>query len=573
MHKSLPRSAFLILGLGLGAFPVQAAAQCELARFEADPPVIHDVFGYSITVEDGLAVAGAPAHGDSQHLPGAAHVYFRGREGWELAQVLLDPEGSTSNTFGTAVALSDDVLLVSNPDAVQAGSVRGAVHVFQRTGPRFIFDQTIRLPAGSADAPFGASLSLEAGVALVRTGNGAGATLNLFERRGSDWLLAREFSVDEVLPHLQTPLPPNSFGISHAVTPDRVVLTLDFLDSYSQPCGKFTALLFPAVAIYERRGSDWVLDTVLEDFMDSSVRFGFLEVRFPIALENDLLALGNPASTRFGCDRGAVHLYEQSGSAWVPIEVLGGEESATGRGFGLGLDLDAGRLFVTRGSAWGDAALFAYERDGFGWEPVAEVDPSLSTPPYDRFGWEVAADQGEIWIGSPFQPSRSHEPGRGYAFSFPGSVYPLCLCENEGCAGGPGSAGCTNSSGAGASLHACGTTRVDLDDLLLKLAGLPREQVAVLMMGARARPYSFGAGTGCVSDRGSGLYYFPPRSTGLGELELGPGLVAESYALFPPEGRIVAGSTWTFQLAYTDRDMACRSQRNTSNAVEISFAP
>ncbi len=137
-----------------------------------------------------------------------------------------------------------------------------------------------------------------------------------------------------------------------------------------------------------------------------------------------------------------------------------------------------------------------------------------------------------------------------------------CPCNNDEAA-----AGCTNSSGAGATLLALGSTSVATDNLVLIGAQLPANQSALLfagpglLNGGAGQP--FGAGLLCVSGRIWRLGAIQASASGEGSW--GPGLLSSSSWVSP-------GNARTLQVWYRDPGTSsCAGGFNTSHAVSLGF--
>ncbi len=152
---------------------------------------------------------------------------------------------------------------------------------------------------------------------------------------------------------------------------------------------------------------------------------------------------------------------------------------------------------------------------------------------------------------------------------------PYCFCDTGApCGNVDASAGCSNSTGAGALLAAGGSASVGADDLVLTASQLPANQNGVFYMGGGTSQTVFGDGQRCVVAGGAGIFrYTPVQNSGPGGvLVLGPGIVARSQT-FPAEGRIQVGQTWNFQGWYRDPMGPCGSGSNTSNGMAVLFLP
>lgn len=154
------------------------------------------------------------------------------------------------------------------------------------------------------------------------------------------------------------------------------------------------------------------------------------------------------------------------------------------------------------------------------------------------------------------------EPGIAYCFGA------QCPCGNDDASGG-----CANTTGAGGSLTASGSTSVAADDLALAVDGLPEHEIGLFYMGAGTVHAALGDGWNCAGSGGYGVFRFPVVNSGPGgSVALGPGIVDTSQA-FPQPGPIIPGFTWNFQLWYRDPASTCGAGFNTSNAYSVTFTP
>lgn len=151
------------------------------------------------------------------------------------------------------------------------------------------------------------------------------------------------------------------------------------------------------------------------------------------------------------------------------------------------------------------------------------------------------------------------------------SGYCTCAAALAPCGNVDGTAGCANSTGAGAKLEALGTSSVIADDLVLVTSHVPANQFALYYFGQTAGSFPFGDGLRCIG--GSTQRFLPLQNSGAsGTLTLGPGIVARSHA-FPAAFHIAPFASWNFQSWYRDAQGPCVSGFNLSDAVLITFTP
>jgi hypothetical protein len=154
------------------------------------------------------------------------------------------------------------------------------------------------------------------------------------------------------------------------------------------------------------------------------------------------------------------------------------------------------------------------------------------------------------------------------------TVNPYCFCFFVApCANNQWDTGCTNSTGSGSELTACGSGSVALDDLVLRADAIVAGQFGIFYMGDGVSFTPFGDGNRCVASAGAGLFRYPPTAADAsGSITRGPGIIAFGLANFASSGHIVPGVTWNFQAWYRDPGGPCGSNFNLSNGMAITFS-
>ncbi|MCW8925178.1 MAG: FG-GAP repeat protein, partial [Xanthomonadales bacterium] len=139
------------------------------AKLSASNTASTDLFGWSVAIEGGTALIGAP-NGDTVSADtGAAYIFVKPITGWvsgtETA-VLSASDGAVNSAFGSAVALSGDTALVGRPNNGGIGSVL----VFSKppTGWKDGTESTQFLASdGNTDDYFGAAVDISGDTAIV----------------------------------------------------------------------------------------------------------------------------------------------------------------------------------------------------------------------------------------------------------------------------------------------------------------------------------------------------------------------------------------------------------------------
>lgn len=162
----------------------------ETARLAASPEAAApDGFGRALAADGGLAVVGSPGWDDGR---GAAMLFEMGEGGWREAARLGPEEGRAKADFGSAVAASDGVVLVSAPGE-EGGA--GALYAFVRgSDGRWVQGSRVGKPRdgdGEETTAFGGVVALGGTTAVVAAQLAEGPRAG---RQGSARVFA--FSVD-----------------------------------------------------------------------------------------------------------------------------------------------------------------------------------------------------------------------------------------------------------------------------------------------------------------------------------------------------------------------------------------
>lgn len=186
----------------------------------------------AVSLSRNTLVAGTPPRIDLG-LRGAVLVYQRTGRKWTLQAKLLPPNGTTDIGFGTAIAISEDSVVVGAPyEGVAAHENQGAAYVFRRTNSKW--RRTARLSAsdGVAGDFFGQSVAIAEAGSVTDIAIGApgapGMCLSCYpsgnsDRPGAAYLFRRSgTSWDEQRLSAKRGLTGDNFGLS-------VDLTLKYL--------------------------------------------------------------------------------------------------------------------------------------------------------------------------------------------------------------------------------------------------------------------------------------------------------------------------------------------------------
>jgi hypothetical protein len=117
--------------------------------------------GASVALSDGVALVGAPNERvNNMAQTGAAYVFRRNGTMWPQEARLTAADGENGDHFGSAVALSGDRAAIGAPDADDQGNRSGNTYVFARDGGVWTQQQKLQASNGAADFVFGTAVAL-----------------------------------------------------------------------------------------------------------------------------------------------------------------------------------------------------------------------------------------------------------------------------------------------------------------------------------------------------------------------------------------------------------------------------
>lgn len=157
---------------------------------------LQDRLGFAVALDRGRALIGAPGPGPGGQMPrrrGNAMLYTAGPAGaWRLA-ARLDPGPDSVLTFGAAVYLDADGLVVGAP---VTGGNQGAVFVFTAAGTGWALDQRIVAPEARPGQGFGGAFARRGRTLFISapaSNQGAGVT-HVAQREADGWFITQALS-------------------------------------------------------------------------------------------------------------------------------------------------------------------------------------------------------------------------------------------------------------------------------------------------------------------------------------------------------------------------------------------
>lgn len=136
-------------------------------------------FGSAVAVLGDIALVGAPEDARYGEAAGAAYVYTRSAGVWSEVQRLVPSDAAPNARFGSAVALSDDTLIVGAPSAND-----GKVYAFVRSGQGWAQQAKFSPPSMPY---YGAAVAIVGDTLAIGRDDATGGSVEWFTRNGQAW--------------------------------------------------------------------------------------------------------------------------------------------------------------------------------------------------------------------------------------------------------------------------------------------------------------------------------------------------------------------------------------------------
>lgn len=322
--REIPRALPALKRAAAGAFLCLTAAGApapddpliEKLELKAFPSRQRDHLGSAITVDGNTAVVAAIRDEDRGTDSGSVYVYTRVFGSWTQQVKLHACDGAASDSFGFAVSLVGDLLLVGAPYDDDLGVDSGSVYVFERNGIEWTQTAKLNAPVSGTDHRFGSSIAMLGNTALIGApgyGNGRGRVYVL-ERSGGAWS------------HVQTlkalsgaGVPGSEFGAAVAAAGNTAIIgspsenLLTTSASYDE---------LGAARIFTRSGGVWTRQATLRP----SDRESFDHFGHAVAITSGVALIGAPDDDiGLFSDQGSAYVFRGSGSTWTEeARLIGG---------------------------------------------------------------------------------------------------------------------------------------------------------------------------------------------------------------------------------------------------------
>jgi len=159
------------LGFFSGAvyvFSFDGSNWMQQQKLHAQDPQESASFGYHLAMDGDTMVIGAPQNQVGTHTLGAAYVFSRRSQGWLQDRKLAAKDSDTFDGFGLRVAISEDTIAVGSVNDHEAALSGGAAYVYKRNGQSgWSLHEKLFASDAARDDAFGSAVAVSNNTVLV----------------------------------------------------------------------------------------------------------------------------------------------------------------------------------------------------------------------------------------------------------------------------------------------------------------------------------------------------------------------------------------------------------------------
>jgi len=330
---------------------------------------------------------------------------------------LLHPDGAAGDSFGSALAISGDTMVVgSQYDDVGANADQGSVHIYRWAGSGWVLEATLAAADGAAGDFFGGTVAISGDTAVVgATGDDVGANVDqgsayVFVRAGSTWTQQAKLVASDGAAS-------DTFGVA-AISGDTIVVGA-FFDDVGANSNQGSAYVFT------RSGSAWTQQAQLtaNDGASGDV-FGW-----SVAVSGDDVVIG-ARGDMVGANflQGSAYVFTRSGVTWTQQAKLTASDGAAIELFGQSVAIVGDTVLI--GASWGDVggnvnqgSAYVFTRSDATWTQQAKLTASDGSAD-DEFGQCVSVSGNTAVIGARLADVGANpDQGSAYVFTRSGSTW------------------------------------------------------------------------------------------------------------------------------------------------------
>ncbi|MCA8975876.1 MAG: FG-GAP repeat protein [Planctomycetes bacterium] len=383
-----------------GALSTVLSAQVELDRLTVQNASTFSAFGSAVALSGDVMVVGASDDAVPQNYTGSVFVFRRSNGNWVQEQKLTASNGGLLHEFGRSVAIDGNVIVVGAPAPITS-SFNGAAYVFRFDGSQWNEEQ-ILLPAGDW---IGWDVDIEGDRIVVGAmytdlpGAAEAGAAWVYDFDGTTWNATQRLTASDHFGH-------DLFGSAVGLSGNTILV-----GARGESDNGLQLYYIGAVYSFDLTPSGWVeTQKFRANLAEEQAQFGS-----SLAIDGDVAVIGAPAKNY---REGAAYFVHRQGGTWVEDAKVLSPWPGYNHYFGLNLDLAGDLALIAdlgrdmNGNPGG--TVFAYRFDGSAWldEPSFQGSHTVSG---SGFGQAVALD-GTAAAVTSWETNSNAVDGAAYLF-------------------------------------------------------------------------------------------------------------------------------------------------------------
>ncbi len=405
-----------VVVLAISGMAHTSSGQCEIDELLAADGLAFDEFGTAVAISGDVLVVGAPRHDENGSSSGAAYVYrfdVKGSGTWAQEAKLLPVDVQTGDRFGYSVAIDGNVIVVGAFGDDDHGGDAGAAYVFRSEGSMWLEEAKLLASDGASADYFGYSVAIDGNVAVA----GANGDDDNGYRSGSAYVF--RFNDDsggwlqEAKLIASDGTAYDEFGRAVAVSAERILVGAA-QDHDNGVAG----------SVYVFLCDDDCEQWVEEARLSPNDITPFDQFGFALALRDDLAIIGAPGHDDYGFNSGAAFVFRivDDGRAWEQQAELLASDGVGYQRFGISVGIDGdvaivgARNNVDPKNDTGTAYFFNVDPIANEWIEHAKILPSDGADG-DGFGLAVGISGDNAVVGALKHDDPETSIGAAYVYA------------------------------------------------------------------------------------------------------------------------------------------------------------
>jgi hypothetical protein len=362
-----PRYGSTILNMGLAyIFNKTSSGWKQVSRLAAPDSAANDYFGGSVAISGDYAIVGSSNKNiNANTAQGKAYIYHRSGTSWLLDAALTKPGGLAFDDFGWSVAIcafntGGPAATIGIPYSDAAGTDRGEVYFYQKTGSTWAFVQSI-VPTDLANSDYyGTTVAMDTDYVAIGATGQDNATF-AYADAGAVYIYAFGGGVWNFQQKLQGSTARAQFGFALSLSSGTLAVGAPWATTYNNTSS--------SVFIYTRAGSTWTQTTYLfvynfevvpnagqiQPVSGSAISIANLTFGISVSLSGNTLLIGASGGTDYPnggssyyTDRiGATYIYKNlSGSSFTRTNIIQSEFPGNGDLYGESVGISGSQYVV-----------------------------------------------------------------------------------------------------------------------------------------------------------------------------------------------------------------------------------